>query len=445
MTWRGTWAAGTAYAINDGVSQGGSSYIATTANTGSQPPSANWNLIAQVGAQGPGGATGPAGPSAVSTNAGNLATLGSDSLILVPQSSIWNLRLRSFNAVGNPTFEVDQRNVGNTLAAVAPGTMVQDRWQINKAGTMVVSVGQQSVAAGINLPGTSFAITRSFFRVTLTTQEASLAAGDYLYIQQSLEGTRWREFQNDVHSLQVLVRSSVSGLMVGAALLDPTSAHSLTGLLTIPSANTWTLLPLPNLPVWPGAGTFVNTPGNLGYLLGITLAAGSSYVSPANGSWQNGNFVGAVGQSNFAAQANATFDVAFVQHEPGPVCSTPNDCPFTQNLDDCLRYYQKSYDYKTAVGAVVNNGATGANITSGSWPLYQVSFPKRMAKVPTLTGYSPHTGAANNVYDGTAAVDRVINLASNLGESGFNGFQTATVYSGGTWTVSAHYTADTGW
>jgi hypothetical protein len=41
------------------------------------------------GAQGIQGLTGQSGPNAVSTDAGNIATLGSDNLILVPQSQIW--------------------------------------------------------------------------------------------------------------------------------------------------------------------------------------------------------------------------------------------------------------------------------------------------------------------------------------------------------------------
>jgi hypothetical protein len=70
MTWRGTWAAGTAYVVNDVVGQAGSSYICIAANTGNAPPNATyWSLVAQIGAtgatgpQGPIGNTGPQGPS----------------------------------------------------------------------------------------------------------------------------------------------------------------------------------------------------------------------------------------------------------------------------------------------------------------------------------------------------------------------------------------------
>src|ERR1700757_3331801 len=61
---------------------------------------------------GTGDVTVTAAPGRVSTDANNLAVLGSDNLISVPASSIWSVRLRSFNAIGNPTMEIDQRQVG---------------------------------------------------------------------------------------------------------------------------------------------------------------------------------------------------------------------------------------------------------------------------------------------------------------------------------------------
>jgi hypothetical protein len=63
ITWRGPWVAATSYALNDAVSFGGSSYIATAASTGSAPDVSpgSWNLLAQVGAAGPSGPQGPTG------------------------------------------------------------------------------------------------------------------------------------------------------------------------------------------------------------------------------------------------------------------------------------------------------------------------------------------------------------------------------------------------
>jgi hypothetical protein len=60
-TWRGAWQQGE-YAQNDVVSHGGSSYVAL-ATTSTEPPSADWALIAAQGEQGDKGDPGDAGPA----------------------------------------------------------------------------------------------------------------------------------------------------------------------------------------------------------------------------------------------------------------------------------------------------------------------------------------------------------------------------------------------
>lgn len=49
INWRGAWVAGTAYAVDDGVSYSGSSYICISANSDSTFTASHWNLLAQAG------------------------------------------------------------------------------------------------------------------------------------------------------------------------------------------------------------------------------------------------------------------------------------------------------------------------------------------------------------------------------------------------------------
>ena len=360
------------------------------------------------------------------------------------QAQIWSTRLRSFNAVGNPNFEVDQRNVGGSAGMTGPVLQI-DRWTSLKTGTMTGSVQQIPAASPVVVPGTNFAISSKYWRVTLAGAQATLGAGDFIQLVQYVEGPQWRELSNDVHSVSLLVRSSVANLSFGLFLKDPaTSTKSLTKLCTIPTANVFTLITLPNLPVWP-SGNFVVTPGANGYQIGISLAAGSTITSPANDVWQNGNFIGAVGQSNFANNpVNSYFDIAFVQHEPGSVCSTLMDKPFTQNLDECLRYFQKSYDYAIKPGTAtfpVCASFMCANLTAAiNGPAI---FSKRMAKAPSSIGvYNPQTGAVNSVYrviDGVAVAITAVNYP---GETGF--LQLAGTFGSGQQYL-AQWTADTGW
>jgi len=166
------------------------------------------------------------------------------------------------------------------------------------------------------------------------------------------------------------------------------------------TANVWTLIQLPNLPVWTPAGPWPLTPGSAGYHLTFGLAGGATWTSPANDTWQSGNFPCAVGQSNFAASpVNSYIDFAFVQHEPGPVCSTLMDKPFTQNYDECLRYYAKSYPYTTIAGTASING-----YDTFFFPLAPLllsleallNIRNQMAKLPTTTLYS-YPGVVNAV------------------------------------------------
>tara|TARA_R100001510_G_scaffold43203_1_gene39659 strand:+ start:44 stop:955 length:912 start_codon:yes stop_codon:yes gene_type:complete len=56
FNWKGTYNAGTAYAIDDVVSYNGSSYVAKTATTGNLPTvTANWDIMSQAGTNGTNG------------------------------------------------------------------------------------------------------------------------------------------------------------------------------------------------------------------------------------------------------------------------------------------------------------------------------------------------------------------------------------------------------
>ena len=216
-------------------------------------------------------------------------------------------------------------------------------------------------------------------------------------------------------------------------------------LCTIPTANTWTLIQLPNLPAWPN-GNFSIAPGNPGYQIGIVLAAGTTFTAPSADVWNAGNFLAAPGMSNWAASpVNSTFQVAFVQHEPGAVCSTFMDKPFIQNLDECLRYFQKTNAYGVVPGtagstAGLRNFCALTAATSAYGP---ASFHKPMAKIPTVTLYRYDNGAINTVVDGAGA-NHSGAAAANIGDSGFSGIGYTTATSGAM-NVFAQYTADTGW
>jgi hypothetical protein len=361
--------------------------------------------------------------------------------------AITAVRLRSFNGAGNPSFEVDQVNAHTATAMGAGSVKACDRWFLNTVGTMRATTQALNSAWPnfITLPGTpNFNITRTSFRVTLTTAQATLGATDALHINQICEGIQFRELAADVHSISLLVRTSVAGLKFGLSLRDPTGTRSLCKLCTIPSASQWTLITLPNLPVWPTAGAFSPAVGTDGYRISICLAAGTTYIAPANDTWQNGSFFGALGQDSFASKAtSSTFEIAYIQHEPGNQCTTLMDVPFDANLAACQRCYQKSFDYTVPPGSI-GAGARTMSVPAATTVAYgPLSFYKPLAKTPTVVLYNHAAGTAASVRDATG-VDHAGATAGSISTTGFASISFSVATAGATG-VYLQYAADSGW
>jgi hypothetical protein len=77
-------------------------------------------------------------------------------------------------------------------------------------------------------------------------------------------------------------------------------------------------------------------------------------------------------------------------------------------------------------------------------PYAWIPFAKRMAKIPTVSVWSTGTGAANNVRDLNAGVDRAVTAINATVESGFSGVNITGANAAAT-NYAFHYTADTGW
>jgi hypothetical protein len=113
---------------------------------------------------------------------------------------------------------------------------------------------------------------------------------------------------------------------------------------------------------------------------------------------------------------------------------------FAEELRDCQRYYEKSYDYATAPGTSTANGAVYVDSNGGSYCILgnvRYKVEKRIAITPTT--YS-QTGAVGKIRNVTAGSD----LTAAITGGGANGFsifvnnQASTALDD----LSAHWTAD---
>jgi hypothetical protein len=429
-----------------------------TGATGSTGPTGN---------QGAPGAAGATGPVAVSTQANNTAKVGSDVKLWVPSTSIplagvgvnglvrqlsgaptdyidgtnnasplappltpaiTDIRLRTFNVLQNSNFEVDQRNAGNQLAYASgtSGAMV-DRWRV-EVGTATGAYTAQQLSLSTSMPNGQ-RLSASRLQLTLNTQQATLGATSYVDINQWIEGPRWRQMYAQPHSLSVMVQSSVAPLTFCVFLRDYGSAATITqsfvSLLTIPTAATWTLFTLPNLPAWPSSYNYTFNRGALSVNVGLCIACGTTYQSPNPGGFAAGNYLGAAGMGNFSGQAvNSTFAVGFVQYEPLAICSPPIEVDYLMSLKECQRYYAKSISY----GQKFPNTTWSqlGNYAAGNYCYCDVEYPTEMMTLPTIT-VADNAGTLNSVFiDFMSPTNYAISSIGNQMTRGFNQINLST-------------------
>ena len=97
------------------------------------------------------------------------------------------------------------------------------------------------------------------------------------------------------------------------------------------------------------------------------------------------------------------FEVTGLKLELGSIATDFVSRSFAEELLDCLRFYEKSYNYEVATGTVTNTGAISSRYGvaggTGTEPESFTGvrmFPKRA--IPVHIMYNPQTGAANEIY-----------------------------------------------
>lgn len=357
--------------------------------------------------------------------------------------------IRGYNSLGNPNFEVDARTAGAGTSTL--NTFALDRWKLFLKTTMAGTCVQNSAPSGIIIPGTIFCISDSFLRFTLTTAQASLAASDFLFVQQSVEGTRFRELLGGTTTGTLVARSSIAGTTFSMSLRDAPAAYSCVQLGTIPTANVWTPVILPSFVTWTPNGTFNLGPGQIGYQFAICLAAGSSFIAPAANVWNSGNLVAAPGQGNFAANpVGSTFDLAFAQFEPGSNTVGILDKDFDTNLSECERYYEKSYAYNVAVGTAASPSYQICQLIAGNVLIrFNKRYRREKATTPTVTIWNPTNGTINQIYqESPTQVSTAISGSVACTTAAIRNASLATAASGTAGTTGYgmyEFAVDTGW
>lgn len=290
------------------------------------------------------------------------------------------------SAIINGDYEIWQR--GATFAAISNSSYFADRWKYNKAGASVHTISRSSDVPTVGQAGILFNYSAL---IDCTTIDASIAANDYVFFEQPIEGYNFRAMAQKPLTASFWVKSTKTGIY-SIALQNGGEDRSNIAEYVVNSADTWEFKTV-NFIASPASGSWDYTNG-IGVKLIFTLAAGSTFQASA-GSWQNGNFIATANQVNACDNAANNYRICGVKLETGTIATPFEYKSIMDKMLDCERYYEKSYNIATppstptstdAIVAAGYQALLGDGVKSSS---LTASFKTRKRSIPTIYIYSP--------------------------------------------------------
>lgn len=108
----------------------------------------------------------------------------------------------------------------------------------------------------------------------------------------------------------------------------------------------------------------------------------------------------------------------WVKLELGEIATPFVPKSYAEELEDCQRYYEKSYNMSALPGAIINRGQIIFPVNGVQRIDHFISFKTRKRIPPTIRIYSAVTGAQGNVSVNSS--DLPVTVSSGVGETGFH-------------------------
>ena len=280
------------------------------------------------------------------------------------------------------------------------------------------------------------------FKLTCTTADATPAATDYAFIQQSIEAQNLQHLKYGTSNAENLILSFwVKSNKTGNASLEcvqfDNTLKQFTTSYTINSADTWEYKTI----TIPGdSAGVINDDNDVGITIAWWLNSGSNYTSGThNATWETADNTNRNATNLGVGGATSDyFAITGVQLELGDVATPFEHRSFADELQKCHRYFEKSYDIDTTPGT--NAGTTSSvedfYISPNAPARIRFSVSKRVA--PSIVVYDPAGNSGR--YAINLNTNNAVPLAvDNTGNSGFKLFTNATAQSRATfhWTAEA--------
>ena len=335
------------------------------------------------------------------------------------------------NIIINGGMDVDQVNVGALVSGI--NGYAVDGYQVLKTGTMVLASQQVADAPA--------GLTNSL-KVTVTTSEASLAAGDYAIILANIEGYRTARlsFGNaSAQSVSVGFWAKAHRTGTYTATLQNSAANRSNPInFTVNLADTWEYKTLTF--IGDQAGTWVGATNGIGLRLYICMGAGTTFQG-TNASWNATNVFATSSTVNGVAATSDTFQVTGVSLLPGTQAQPSARSsliirPFADELLLCQRYYFKTWNYSTVPFTSDINGVRSATGEGNARIWGDFTYIVEMKSTPTVTSYGGGTTGRFEAVGGAATAAMSATATGTKAVAYFSGTcTTGNIYYG-------HFVAD---
>lgn len=284
------------------------------------------------------------------------------------------------NRILNGQMVIDQRNAGASVtSSFIANVFCVDRW-FGFSTSPAVFTMQQSIDAPSGFINSVV--------ITVTTQDTSLASGDFNSFRYIIEGLNVADFGWGTASAQPItlsfwVKSSLTGTFT-VGFRNSAINRSYIATYTISAANTWEQKTITI--AGDTSGTWLTTNG-IGIRLDWSLGSGSDFQGTA-GSWTATNDLTTAGAVSVVGTSGATFYITGVQLEKGSTATSFDYRPYGTELQLAQRYFQTSYSGSAVGTATSTNSLYLAAPGTGNYQGIQIGLPVSMRTAPTVVSYS---------------------------------------------------------
>ena len=313
---------------------------------------------------------------------------------------------------GNFTTNPWQR--GTSFVSPANAAFTADQFQFRNTTTAAVTITKTADSPTVAQAGI---LSTHCLEVQITTDLASVAAGDILYMQNTLEGFSWANIFNRPFTLSFWVKATKTGIYSISFENSPITL-AYVAEYTINASNTWEFKTI-TVTANPG-GTWATTHG-AGLRIAFTLVSGATFQTSPN-SWVAGDFKGSTNQVNGADSIFNSFRLALVQIEAGTVATPFEQLTAQEVLTLCQRYFNMTFN-QGVIPAQASGSLLGAlqyrltrgGIVTTSGTYYRLIT--RMRTTPTYVAYNP-INATSGFYNVTKSANSGVSSLANGGGTG---------------------------